>query len=293
MIRVVESGVRGTVASPSAFSGIGLHTGAPVMATVRPAAAHSGIWFKRVDVPYASPIAGRISAVRETRLGTVIGETAPVRTIEHLMAALSIAGIDDAFVEVDGPELPIMDGSARDFLTGLRDSGVHGQGVARRAAMPLAPWAIEDRGRSIRWEPADVDSIEVSIEFEDAAIGSQSVFLDLANGDALATVAAARTFCRRSDIDAMHAAGLALGGSLHNAIVVDGDRILNPEGLRAPSEFAYHKALDLIGDLALFGAPLRGRISALRPGHDLNVAFVREVAERAAGCGFDPFEQAD
>ncbi|MEO1013822.1 MAG: UDP-3-O-acyl-N-acetylglucosamine deacetylase [Pseudomonadota bacterium] len=271
------------------IAGVGLHTGAPVRLTARPASPGGGVTFLREDLDGAAPIPALWRSVATTRLGTeIVGpDGASVRTVEHVMAALALCGVDDAEIGLDGPEAPILDGSAADFTREIRRVGVVHVDAPRMVFCADAPIEVRDGERSLRLEPFEGRVLDVSISFDAAAIGEQRVEVDLdAGAAALDRLARARTFCQRGEIDAMRADGLALGGSLENAIVVDGAEILNDGELRDPMEFALHKALDLVGDLALLGAPVRGRIVAVRPGHDLNAAFVKRLAEAASR--FDP-----
>jgi UDP-3-O-[3-hydroxymyristoyl] N-acetylglucosamine deacetylase len=239
---------------------------------LRPAPAGAGVIVRRAG---GEAVPARPDAVSNTHFNTGLGEGASrVATIEHLMAAIALADIDNIVIDVDGPELPALDGSAAPWLDLLVASGVRSLGAPRETIRVLAPVGVEDEGRFIRAEPLDGRILDVSIAFPDAAIGAQRVTLDLDDARDVKRVACARTFCRRTDIDGMRAKGLSLGGSLDNAVVVDGARVLNPAGLRDREEFALHKALDLIGDLRLAGAPVLGRITAHRPGHDLNARFV-------------------
>ncbi|MFN0022489.1 MAG: UDP-3-O-acyl-N-acetylglucosamine deacetylase [Parvularculaceae bacterium] len=271
-----------TVMRPASVEGVGLHSGVHARATLRPAGAGQGVVFRRRvsgDGP-AREIAALPDAVSNTHFNTGVGDAETrIATVEHLMAAIALAGIDNLVVDVDGPELPALDGSAALYLQALVEAGVRDLPAPRELIRILAPIEIvEGDGRSIRAEPHEGRIIDVSIEFPDAAIGAQRAVVDLDNPADVRRVAAARTFCRRADIDRLRALGLSLGGSLDNAIVVDGAAILNPAGLRDPQEFALHKALDLIGDLRLAGAPIIGRVVANRPGHDLNARFLAALS---------------
>lgn len=277
-----------TLAGPVHLEGAGLHSGVPVRAVLLPAGAGEGVIFRRAG---GGETPARWDAVSGTDLNTGLGAgAARIATIEHLMAAISLADIDNLIVEIDGPELPALDGSAAPWLEAMLAAGLAALDAPRKRLRIAAPIAVVDGLRSIRAEPFDGRIVEVSIDFPDAAIGRQSVTLDLCDSADIRRVARARTFGRLSEIDAMRARGLSLGGSLENAVVVDGDRILNPSGLRDSHEFALHKALDLIGDLRLGGAPIIGRIVAHRPGHDLNARFLSVLAAgqdeggRAAGA---------
>lgn len=274
-------------------SGVGLHTGIAARAVLKPASEDFGVRFLRTDITdqdgaprllHEATISAAPRFVRDTRLGVCLENQSGVivRTVEHLMAALRLSGIDNALIEIDGPEIPILDGSAAGFMEALAEAGTAAQTAPRMAFAPHAPIRVESGDRFVEVLPAPATRIEVAIDFRDAAIGRRSVAFSLAEGvELIERLARARTFCSLSEVEAMRAAGFALGGSLENAIVVDGGRLLNPAGLRDPDEFALHKALDLIGDLALLGAPVRGHIRAHKPGHDLNTALARRIAEEA------------
>lgn len=276
--------MQATVKSAIEFRGFGLHSGRPVRLRILPASVNYGIWFKRVDVDADGSgrdamIHARWDLVADTRLCTVIRnrDGVSVSTIEHVMAALAGCGVTNALVEIDGPEVPIMDGSSVAFAEAIRAAGLVGLRGEARAIRILKPIEVEDNGRLARLEPADNFEIDFGIDFEDAAIGSQSLTLTLVNGAFMEHLADCRTFCRQAEVDAMQKAGLALGGSLDNAIVVDGDRVLNPGGLRRPDEFVRHKMLDAVGDLALAGAPIIGRYVGRRAGHEMNNKVLRAL----------------
>lgn len=272
-----------TLARSVTLSGVGLHSGKPGRVILHPEGEGAGLIFHFLDQAGArcgAPLAATAAAISETRLGTCLSDAdgRSVRTIEHLLAAIAISGIDNVAIEIDGPEIPVMDGSATPFLDAIDQAGMKTLSAAREVLMIVSPIEIADGERVIRAEPGDQRILEIDISFADAAIGERSIALDLDDPASMRRLARARTFCRLADIDAMRAAGLGRGGSLDNAVVVDGDRILNAGGLRDPEEFVLHKALDIVGDLALAGAPIVGRISARRPGHDLNAQFLRRLA---------------
>ena len=274
-----------TLAGPVEFSGIGLHSGQDCAATVRPAGANEGVVFRRLDLADGmNEVAVSPRHVRNTLHGTTLSADsgASVATVEHLMAALRLAGIDNARIDLFGPEVPILDGSAVVFLNAFNEIGCDLQAAPRRElALPAGPVAVRDQDRMIEIAPGDSRAVDVTIDFEDCLIGRQSLRLDL---DALADcarMASARTFCRVEEIDFLRSAGLARGGSLDNSLVVDGARLLNESGLRDAQEFALHKALDLIGDLYLLGVPIAGEIRAVKPGHDLNVRMAQALADAA------------
>ena len=275
-------GMQTTLATPVRFFGVALHSGVLSTVTIKPAIASSGIVFARKGENGCDRISATASAVVRTKLGTTIsnGGGFEVSTIEHLMAALSICGVSNAFIEIDGPELPILDGSARDFVEGLRGAQIVKLKESATRLVVKTPIEVVDEDRFVRVVPSANSRLQVTIDFEERAIGKNTIDLDLGDLDELiGRVGAARTFCRLEDIEAMREAGLAKGGSLDNAIVVDQGKILNDSGLRHEDEFVCHKALDLIGDLALIGMPLQGHVFAYRCGHDLNVAFANAVIQ--------------
>ena len=267
--------------------GIGVHSGRRVNLTIRPAAAGHGIVFRRTDL--GRDIPARFDNVTDTRLCTVLADPAMqsvrVGTVEHLMAALSALAIDNALIELDGPEIPILDGSAAPFVFLLDCAGsveldTPRQVIEIRRTIRVSAgeaWAeLRPMGPAAR--AADpVLQIDLSIDFAAPAIGRQSASLRLTPDSFRHDVAAARTFTQAQEVDQLHAAGLARGGSLDNAIVVDGDAILNPGGLRMNNEFASHKLVDAVGDLALAGGTLHGRFVAHRPGHALNNRLLRAL----------------
>jgi len=279
-----------TLASSATIDGVGLHTGAPVRMVLRPAPADAGVVFRRVDLLDEAAaedrqrrVSVRASAfnVGATRLGTTIENEhgASVATVEHVMAAIAGLALDNVLIEIDGPECPIMDGSAAPFAEAILAAGVRALDAPVRAARLARTIEIVDGDKSLRAEPADRFEIEVEIEFDAPAIGRQSARIVLTPDRFMDDVAGARTFCLKRDIDMMRELGLARGGSLDNAVVVDGADILNEEGLRLANEFAMHKALDLLGDLRLAGPPPAMRVVASRPGHALNTAFARLLLE--------------
>jgi UDP-3-O-[3-hydroxymyristoyl] N-acetylglucosamine deacetylase len=278
-VRPVSS-LQHCLAAPVRFEGVGLHSGAPVTLTVLPASADSGIVFVRTDVnPFTARIPALASHVTTTTLGTTLANEAgvSVATVEHLLAALMGLGIDNARVELDGPEVPILDGSSDLYVQRFMAAGTISQNAPRRVIEILQTVAVADGSKTARLEPSDRFELDVTIDFESAAIGTQRVILSPTARDFADDIGAARTFGFLHQVEAMQAAGLGLGGSLDNAIVIDGDVVMNEGGLRFDDEFARHKALDAIGDLALAGAPIRGRYVSRQGGHALNVALVRAL----------------
>ncbi|MBV9511720.1 MAG: UDP-3-O-acyl-N-acetylglucosamine deacetylase [Caulobacteraceae bacterium] len=272
-----------TLAGPAIFAGVGVHSGQHVRVCIRPAPAGVGVTFIRTDIDDRdNRIPAMAEAVVQTRLGTVIGNAAgvTVSTVEHLMAALAALGVDNAIIELDGPEVPIMDGSAEPFVEILDRTGLRRQEAARRYIEILQTVEVEEEGKRAALSPADRFEMAFEVEFESKAIGRQRV--DVALDEALFRneFADCRTFGFAREVDALRAAGLARGGSLENVVVIEGHDIVNPEGLRRPDEMVRHKALDALGDLYLLGAPLIGRFEGLYSGHEINNALVRALLKR-------------
>jgi len=270
---------RKTLAAVSVCAGIGLHSGKRVRMVLKPAAPGTGIHFVRSDLTGDNRIAARIENVSTVRLGTTIANDsgASVATVEHLMSAFAGLGVDDAIVEIDGPETPAMDGSAAPFVDLIHQAGLKETAAPLRVIRILKPVSIEMQGRTATFLPSIKPAIDVEISFPHPSVGRQRYAFDISDAIFSEDVASARTFGFRKDVEAMHAAGLALGGSMDNAVVIDDSGVANPEGLRFADEFARHKALDALGDLSLAGAPIFGRYFAHQPGHALNVAAVRAL----------------
>ena len=269
-----------TLNSPVHCSGVGLHGGAPVAMTLHPAPADHGIVFRRTDTGAADPLVPALwDRVVETRHCTVIGNRAgvTVATVEHLMAAFAGAGIDNVLVTLDGPEVPIMDGSAAPFMFLIECAGLAAQDAPRRAIKIVKPMMIADGGRIAALSPATRFSVSFEIDFESAAVARQECFFQITDGTFKAEISRARTFGFLHEVDEMRAAGLALGGSLDNAVVIAGSRVLNADGLRYDNEFVRHKVLDCIGDLYLAGAPLLGHFRGVRTGHRFNHLLLKAL----------------
>ncbi len=275
----MQNTLKGTVV----FEGVGLHTGAPVRMVLRPAGANHGIWFKRTDIALGDRmIPARWDRVERTPLCTRLVNKAGVTlsTVEHIMAALAGCGLHNVLIEVDGPEVPILDGSSVSFVRGIMARGIHVLDAPILALQVLKPVSVENEdGARAALLPAEGLMIEFHIDFEDAAIGRQSKTLDMRNGAFARELCDSRTFCRQSDVDAMHEHGLALGGTLDNAVVVDGDAVLSPGGFRHADEAVRHKMLDALGDLYLAGAPLLGHYVGHRAGHSLTNTLLRALFE--------------
>jgi UDP-3-O-[3-hydroxymyristoyl] N-acetylglucosamine deacetylase len=276
-----------TLRGPIDCVGIGLHTGRRIRLALRPAPAGSGIVFYRTDL--GASVAARHDCVIDTRLCTVLADPARhemrVGTVEHVMAALAACGVDNAVVAVDGPEVPILDGSAAPFVFLIDCAGVVEQDAPLLCLQVLRPVRVTDGQSFAELRPAVAGGFEtaVSIDFTAAAIGRQALSLRVTEDAFRRELAEARTFTLAAEIAAMREAGLARGGSLDNAVVVDDARVLNPAGLRRRDEFVRHKVLDIVGDLALAGAPLEARLVAHRPGHGLNNKLLRALfADRTA-----------
>jgi UDP-3-O-[3-hydroxymyristoyl] N-acetylglucosamine deacetylase len=261
-------------------AGIGVHTGRPVSVTLHPAEIDNGITFVRtgLDGSRDQEVAAHVSQVSATDLCTTIGiNGSSVGTIEHLMAALRALDIDNVLVEIDGPEVPVMDGSAKAFIDAIDEAGATILAAPRKYVRVLKPVRVE-MGRSIaEFRPHDGMRVEVEIDFANSIVGRQAFAAEI-NGEVFRReIARSRTFGFLADIEGLWSRGLALGASLDNAVVIGEDRIINPEGLRYADEFVRHKVLDAIGDLALIGAPLLGAYRSIRGGHRLNVMAVQAL----------------
>jgi len=272
-----------TVKTPALFAGVGVHTGAYTQVAVRAADCDSGIVFVRTDITDRDnrvPVSPQ--AVCKTQLGTVIENAAgvTVATIEHLMAALVMSGIDNAVVELDGPEMPIMDGSSWPFLKILDRAGRRPQAAARRFIEIIDTVEVVDGDKRAVLKPAMRFEVAFAIEFPTAVIGRQEIDLPMDEGAFRRELADCRTFGFLHEVEALRAMGLARGGTMENCVVIEGDRVLNPEGLRRPDEFVRHKALDAIGDLFVLGAPILGRFEGELAGHGINNQLVRALEAR-------------
>jgi UDP-3-O-[3-hydroxymyristoyl] N-acetylglucosamine deacetylase len=285
--------VQSTLKSAATFTGLGLHTGAPVRMVVKPASADYGIWFRRTDISTGDAmIPARWDAVVPSKLCTLVANAAgvSVSTIEHVMAALAGCGIHNALIEIDGPEVPILDGSSVPFVQGFFARGLREQATPVRAIRIMESVEVRDGAAMARFDPSDMLEIDFRIDFADAAIGRQAKHLNMSNGAFVRELCDSRTFCRQVDVDVMRANGLALGGTMDNAVVFEGDRVLSPGGLRHADEPVRHKMLDALGDLSLAGGPVLGRYTGVRAGHALTnrllrALFARSEAFRMVDCG--------
>ena len=279
-----------TLAGPAICAGVGLHSGERVRVSIRPAQAGSGIVFVRTDIAGDNRIPVTAAAVTQSRLCTVISNAAgvTVATIEHLMAALAALEVDNAVIELDGPEVPIMDGSALPFVQLLDRAGRRRQDVERQFIEILETIEVVDGDKVVRLSPCDQFEMAFEIEFQAKVIGRQRVDLAVTEQSFRDELADCRTFGFLNDVQALREAGLALGGSLENAVVIDGERVLNPEGLRRADEFVRHKALDAVGDLYVLGAPLLGRFEGVCAGHVLNNLLCRALLARPRAWRMQP-----
>lgn len=272
--------MQNTLKAPVTFDGVGLHSGAPARMVLRPAQAGFGIRFRRTDIELGNAVIPALwDRVERSPLCTRLVNEAgvSVSTVEHVMAALSGCGVNNALIDIDGPEVPILDGSSAPFVRGIMARGVQLQGAPVVALEILKPVTVEKDGARATLLPADGFEIEFHIDFADKAIGRQSKVLDMRNGAFARELCDSRTFCRQADVDAMHEQGLALGGTLDNAVVVDGEEVLSPGGFRHADEAVRHKMLDALGDLALAGGPILGRYVGERAGHALTNTLLRAL----------------
>jgi UDP-3-O-[3-hydroxymyristoyl] N-acetylglucosamine deacetylase len=270
-----------TVGRRVAITGVGLHSGKPASLELAPAPPDSGITFVRHDVGVDLP--ARADLVVDTTLSTTLGRLGvTVATVEHVLAALTGMGIDNCRIELDGPEIPILDGSSAPFVWLIQEAGVRAQPVGKRVLVAERAVEVCDGDKHVRLEPSPELSVRFTVDYGHPLLTDQTFGFVLSDRRFAREVAPARTFCFLRDVERMKSSGLALGGSLENAIVVDDFKILNPDGLRFPDEFARHKALDALGDLTLFGMPVIGAFTARKSGHALNQALVRKVLADAA-----------
>ena len=277
-------------------TGVGLHTGARVDLVLRPAQPETGIVFHRTDLSPPVSIPATAARVGDTRLSSTLREgAASVSTVEHLMSALAGLGIDNLHVDVAGPEIPIMDGSAGPFVFLLQGAGIVEQDAPKRFLRIVAPVEVRDGDKWARFEPHDGFRLDFTIDFPHPVFGSENrhVVIDFAEHSYVKEVARARTFGFMQDVEAMRSAGLALGGSLDNAVVLDEFRVLNNDGLRYDDEFVKHKALDAIGDLYLVGHPLIAAYTAHKSGHALNNDLLRALVAEQSAWEFVSFDRTE
>jgi UDP-3-O-[3-hydroxymyristoyl] N-acetylglucosamine deacetylase len=268
-----------TLKASISCTGTGVHTGMPVTLKLCPAEAGTGIVFRRVDLDPIMEVQARWDNVIDTRLCTVLGlEGQPlVGTVEHLMAALAGCQIDNAVIEIDGPEVPIMDGSSEPFVFLIECAGIAAQTAIRTAIKILKPITLQDGEKRVTLRPAASFSLGFEIKFDTAIVGKQRHITHLAADNFKHELSRARTFGFLHEVNALRQVGLARGGSLENAVVIDGDAVMNQDGLRFKNEFVRHKILDAVGDLYLAGKPLLGHFEGVRSGHALNNQLLRAL----------------
>ena len=277
-------------------TGVGLHTGEKVYLTLRPAAPDTGIVFRRIDLAEPVEIKADPYSVGDTRLSSCLEKDGVrVSTVEHLMSALAGLGIDNAYVDVTAPEVPIMDGSAGPFVFLLQSAGVEEQKAPKKFIRVLERVEVRDGGKWVRFDPHNGFKLELAIDFDHPVLerSHQSVCVDFSHTSYIKEVSRARTFGFMQDVEAMREQGLALGGSLDNAIVMDEYRVLNSDGLRYEDEFVKHKVLDAIGDLYLLGHPLIGAFSGYKSGHALNNMLLRRLVEQRSAWSYISFERTE
>ncbi len=269
-----SAGRQNTLRRSTTVSGIGVHSGRPASLTIHPAEAGSGICFQRVrDADGHEPVRAHYTNVSATDSCTVVGfNGSSVATIEHLMATLRALDVDNATIEIDGPEVPVMDGSAGAFLEALDEAGIAALDAPRSFIKVLRPVSVRLGEARAEFLPYDGTRIEVEIAFANPLVGRQQFAADIDGAVFRRELARARTFGFLADVEQLWARGLAQGASLDNSVVISDERVINPEGLRFVDECVRHKALDTVGDLALAGAPIRGLYRSYRGGHKLNVA---------------------
>ena len=272
-----------TLSSKIKASGVGLHTGKKIALTLNPAPINSGIVFQRTDVK-SCPIKASLENVHDTRLSTSLSnEDIKISTVEHLLSALAGIGIDNAIVELDGPEVPIMDGSARPFVFMIQSAGIQEQSDSKKFIKIKKTIEVKQDEKWAKIEPFDGFKVSFTIDFDHPAFSetSQSSEIDFSSVSYLSQVSRARTFGFAKDIELLRKNNLALGGSVNNAIVIDDYKVVNEEGVRFQDEFVKHKILDAIGDLYLLGHGLMGSFSAFKSGHHLNNLLLRELINNA------------
>ena len=277
-------------------TGIGLHTGEKVYLTLRPAAPNTGIVFRRVDLDPVVEIKADPYAVKDTRLSSCLEKDhARVQTVEHLMSALAGLGIDNVFVELSAGEVPIMDGSASPFVFLVQSAGIEEQAAAKKFIRILKTVEVRAQDKWVKFDPYNGFRVDFSIDFKHPVFSASNkrVVVDFEHTSYIKEVSRARTFGFMQDVENMRAQGLALGGSLDNAVVMDEYRVLNIDGLRYEDEFVKHKALDAIGDLYLLGHPVIGAFTAFKSGHALNNELLRHMLEDQTGWEFVSFHSQE
>ena len=269
-----------TLESSITFSGIGLHSGRDVTLTLKPAPENHGILFQRKDIQIGNPVVrARWDYVSETKLCTKVKneDGTVISTIEHLMAALAGCGITNVLIEIDSEEVPILDGSAAPFVKQILEVGLKKISSSSRIIRITRPVIFENKSGWASLTPYDRPEMEYFIDFDDCVIGKQSKILNMSNGSFVKELCSSRTFCSNKDVETMRENGLALGGNFTNAVVVDGDQVLSPGGMRYQDEAVRHKMLDAFGDLALAGAPILGKYEGHKAGHTITNSLLRKL----------------
>ncbi len=286
--RTLKNAIRAT--------GVGLHTGEKIYLTLRPAPLNSGIVFRRVDLAEPIEIKADPLHVTDTRMSTTLEQDgAKISTVEHLMAAFAGLGIDNAIVDVTAAEVPIMDGSAGPFVFLLQSAGIEEQSAAKKFICIKKPVRIEDGDKWVSLEPWDGFKVSFSIDFDHPSLrkSTQTACVDFSTTSFVKEVSRARTFGFMRDLEMLRSAGLARGGGMDNAIVMDNFRVLNEDGLRYEDEFVKHKVLDAIGDLYLLGHPLIGSFSAHKSGHALNNKILRTLLQDQSAWELVSYDETD
>lgn len=281
-----------TLNKTTTISGIGLHSGARINLTMRPATENTGIVFHRTDGEQVVDIKACSANVVDTRMATVLGSRGmTVSTIEHFMAALAAFGIDNLHVDIDGPEVPVLDGSAAPFIREIQQAGVRTLEHCRKFVAIRKPLEIIEGEKRISIIPSRFFRISFDIAFDHPAISVQNYSMKFSTETFCKEISAARTFGFLHEVEYLKANGLARGGSLENAVVIDDKGVMNPEGLRFPDEFVRHKILDSFGDFSLLGAPILGHIRAFKAGHDLNAKMVRMIEDNPSHWTYVEFSE--
>ena len=297
IVGIAPTGLRQrTLKSAIGCSGVALHSGAKVSMSLSPAAPDTGIVFRRTDPVAGDPlIPARWDQVVDTRMCTTLGnkDGTTVGTVEHLMAALAGCGIDNAYIDLNGPEVPIMDGSAHPFVFLVECAGIDEQSAPRRVIRVKKAVALSEGDKFASLAPASGFSVSFEIDFDSAIISRQAFAMTLADGAFKKEVARARTFGFMHEVEQLRAAGLARGGSLDNAVVISGDKVLNEGGLRYEDEFVRHKVLDAVGDLYLAGAPIVGSFYAVCSGHGTNNRLLHRLFADKTAWSLDVCTEAD
>lgn len=275
-------------------TGVGLHNGKKVTITLKPAEIDHGIVFQRVDLPEPNTIKATPTAVKDTRLCSALDENGVrVSTVEHIMSALAGLGVDNVLVEINAPEIPIMDGSASPFVYLIQDAGIEEQSEPRKYIKIHQSVTVEDGDKWVRFEPHNGFKVDFTIDFNHPVFDDSGsrVTLDLSTQSYIQKISRARTFGFRHEVEYLRANGLARGGSLDNAIVLDEYSVLNEDGLRDQDEFVKHKVLDAIGDLYMTGHPILGAFYAYKSGHALNNQLLRELMNSTTAWSFQTLEE--